>query len=38
MAVDPQHSAGQLAHAGSEYHFCSLECAAKFATDPERYV
>src|SRR5438128_1759090 len=25
MAVDPNHSAGQLMHDGVDYHFCSLE-------------
>jgi adenylate cyclase len=38
MAVDPRHSAGSLSHDGVEYHFCSLECAGKFAADPEQYV
>lgn len=38
MAVDPQHCAGQLTHDRTEYHFCSLECAAQFARKPERYV
>jgi adenylate cyclase len=38
MAVDPAHSAGQLLHQGTEYHFCSLECAAKFAAHPDRYL
>jgi adenylate cyclase len=37
MAVDPEHSAGTLLHDGREYHFCSLECARKFADSPERY-
>lgn len=38
MAVDPDHSAGSLSHAGVEYHFCSLTCASKFAAAPEQYV
>ncbi|HZA90201.1 MAG TPA: YHS domain-containing protein [Solirubrobacterales bacterium] len=38
MAVDPAHAAGKLAHDGAEYSFCSLECAAAFAADPQRYV
>jgi adenylate cyclase len=38
MAVDPDHSAGSLTHAGVEYHFCSLACAGKFAVAPKRYV
>lgn len=38
MAVDPEHSAGTLLHDGVEYHFCSLQCARKFADAPERYA
>jgi adenylate cyclase len=38
MAVDLQHSAGRLSHAGVEYHFCSLECAARFAAAPDVYT
>jgi YHS domain-containing protein len=38
MAVDPEHSAGRLVHAGVEYRFCSLECAGKFAAAPERFI
>lgn len=37
MAVDPEHSAGTLRYEGVEYHFCSLDCAGKFAAAPERY-
>jgi class 3 adenylate cyclase len=37
MAVDPEHSAGRLTHAGADFYFCSLECAAAFAADPNRY-
>lgn len=37
MAVDPSKGAGTLEHAGTRYTFCSLTCAALFATDPERY-
>jgi adenylate cyclase len=37
MAVDPVHSAGRLSHDGTEYHFCSLECVARFAANPENY-
>jgi YHS domain-containing protein len=36
--VDPEHAAGTLAHEGREYHFCSLQCARKFADLPERYA
>lgn len=38
MAVDPDHSAGSLVHDGVEHHFCSLDCAAKFAAAPDRYA
>jgi class 3 adenylate cyclase/YHS domain-containing protein len=38
MAVDPEHSAGQLSYEGVAYHFCSLECAGAFAGDPARYA
>lgn len=38
MAVDREHSAGQLRYEGVEFAFCSLECAAAFATDPLRYA
>lgn len=38
MAVDPARSAGRLEYEGVEYHFCSLHCAAQFASAPERYA
>jgi adenylate cyclase len=38
MAVDPAHSAGQLLHEGTEYHFCSLACVTKFAAAPDLYA
>jgi adenylate cyclase len=38
MAVDPNHSAGQLTHEDTAYHFCSLDCASRFATDPDIYA
>ena len=38
MRVDPAHAAGTLKHDGATYHFCSLECAAAFAAEPERYL
>jgi class 3 adenylate cyclase len=37
MAVDPQRSAGTLVYEGREYFFCSLECAARFASTPDVY-
>jgi class 3 adenylate cyclase len=38
MTIAPNASAGRLAHDGVEYQFCSLDCAAKFAADPDRYL
>lgn len=38
MAVDPAQQAGMLIHDGVEYRFCSLECARRFAAEPERFV
>jgi class 3 adenylate cyclase len=38
MAVDERSGAGTLAYEGVEYHFCSLDCAGKFAAEPDRYV
>jgi class 3 adenylate cyclase len=38
MAVDPQHAAGRLTHAGVEYHFCSLGCAGRFAAAPDAFA
>lgn len=38
MAVEPGSAAGSLRHRGTEYFFCSLECAGRFAAQPERYT
>lgn len=38
MSVEPDNSAGTLTHDGVEYHFCSLECAGTFASDPEHHL
>jgi len=38
MAVDPAHAAGELVHKGRAYHFCSLDCAATFASDPGTFT
>jgi YHS domain-containing protein len=37
-AVDPERAAGSLIFDGTEYHSCSLDCAAKFAGAPARYA
>lgn len=37
MPVPPGTAAGTLRHAGRTWSFCSLGCAARFATDPARY-
>lgn len=38
MAVEARHAAGTLSFERVRYRFCSLECAAAFAVDPQRYV
>jgi len=38
MTVAANASLGRLIHEGTEYHFCSLECAAVFARDPAAYA
>ena len=38
MAVDTEHAQGSLTYGGVVYVFCSLDCARKFAMQPERYV
>jgi class 3 adenylate cyclase len=37
MTVDPQRSAGTLVYEGRDYFFCSLQCAARFASTPDAY-
>lgn len=37
MTVDHHSATGTLTYDGHAYWFCSLECAAAFATDPERH-
>lgn len=38
MAVDPERAAGHLVYEGASYYFCTLACAAAFASRPERFV
>jgi adenylate cyclase len=38
MAVDPDRAAGRLMYDDTAYFFCTLQCAAAFASDPERFV
>jgi adenylate cyclase len=38
MAVAPAEAAGTLTYQGHQYYFCSLECARKFAAEPERFA
>ncbi len=38
MVVDPAKSRFSYKYHGSEYHFCSAGCQAKFEKAPERYV
>jgi Cu+-exporting ATPase len=38
MTVDPERTEHHHRHGGTEYHFCSERCRAKFAADPEYYL
>ncbi len=38
MLVDENQEAGSLWHDGKLYRFCSLECAGRFARDPDVYA
>ena len=38
MTVDPHATPHRGQHAGRTYYFCSKGCAAKFASDPEKYL
>jgi adenylate cyclase len=38
MAVDLDQAAGQLRHEGELFFFCSLDCARRFAADPDRFA
>jgi Cu+-exporting ATPase len=38
MTVDPEHAAGSSAYQGKTYYFCSKGCAARFETNPEKYL
>ena len=38
MQVDPATTPHHASHAGTDYHFCSARCQAKFVADPPRYL
>lgn len=38
MAVDPEHAVGRLTFDGTAYFFCTLECAGRFAHDPDGFA
>jgi Cu+-exporting ATPase len=38
MVVDPSKAAASFAYQGVTFHFCSEGCAAKFRTEPGKYV
>jgi adenylate cyclase len=38
MVLEPERSAGALVHQGTRYHFCSLNCAGRFAQEPSSFV
>jgi len=37
MVIADQEWIGTLCFEGQEFHFCSMECAHRFAADPARY-
>ena len=37
-AIEPSRAAGQLVHGGAGFSFCSLRCAAAFASNPDSYA
>ena len=38
MSVDPATAKHAFDHAGTNFHFCSAGCLAKFSADPEKYL
>ena len=38
MKVDPAKTAHHASHGGTDYHFCSAGCLAKFTADPAKYL
>jgi YHS domain-containing protein len=38
MKVNPDEAIDHDEYMGTEYYFCSIECAEKFEADPERYA
>jgi adenylate cyclase len=38
MRLRPGEAAGTLRHTGKAYSFCSLDCARRFAEQPEAYA
>lgn len=38
MQVERSKAAGNVVHNGQTYFFCSQNCAAKFETDPQKYL
>src|SRR5262249_48314589 len=38
MRVDPHATSHRETHHGRTYYFCSADCRAKFAADPEKYL
>src|SRR5215813_15206264 len=38
MQVSPERAAAREEYEGRTYHFCATSCAAKFRSDPRRYL
>lgn len=38
MRINPATALGRLTYAGTDYLFCSLLCAGRFAAEPDRFT
>lgn len=38
MSLDPETASGRLRHEDKDYWFCSLQCVASFAKDPNAFI
>jgi Cu+-exporting ATPase len=38
MSVDPAKAAAKVEHGGNPYYFCSVGCARRFESSPEKYL
>lgn len=38
MKIDEKDTAAKLNHNGTDYYFCSQQCADKFRSNPGQYI